>query len=180
MYSEKNMNCIDFIFCCVTILKSIQFYFKLIGGVHMDKIESLMMSNLCRYKRLNEKKMEAVTHKYDLRKIDVDIIIFLANSGDKDTAKDIASTERFTKGHISQSVKRLTEKGFISTIQDKNDLRVQHLKLEEPARVVLGEMLKIKNSIDECVFNGVTEEERSVLKNVSAKMYDNITKELSK
>lgn len=145
----------------------------------MEKMESLMISNLCKYKRLNEKRMEAITGTYDLRKIDVDIIIFLANSGDKNTAKDIASTERFTKGHISQSVKRLVEKGFLSTIQDKKDLRVQHLILEEPAKNILKEMLKIKRSIDECVFDGVTEEERLVLKKVSAKMYDNIARELN-
>ncbi len=145
----------------------------------MEKMESLMISNLCKYKRLNEKRMEAITGKYDLRKIDVDIIIFLANSGDKNTAKDIASTERFTKGHISQSVKRLVEKGFLYTIQDKKDLRVQHLILEEPAKNILKEMLKIKRSIDECVFDGVTEEERLVLKKVSAKMYDNIARELN-
>ena len=146
----------------------------------MDKMESLMMGNLCKYKRLNEKKMEAITHKHDLRKIDVDIIIFLANSGEKDTAKDIAATERFTKGHISQSVKRLTEKGFLSISQDKKDLRVQHLHLEEPACKVLKEMLEIKNAIDSCVFKGVTAEEKQILKQVSKEMYDNITKELSK
>ncbi len=145
----------------------------------MEKMESLMISNLCKYKRLNEKKMESITGKYDLRKIDVDIIIFLANSADKDTAKDIASTERFTKGHISQSVKRLSEKGFLTAIQDKKDLRVQHLKLEEPAKNILREMLEIKSAIDKCVFNGVTEEEQKVLRKVSAKMYDNITRELN-
>lgn len=146
----------------------------------MEKIENLMMNNFCKYKRLNEKKFEDVTKRNGLRKIDAEIIIFLSNSGEKDTAKDISETERFTKGHISQSVKRLAEMGFISINQDKNDLRVQHLKLEKPAQDVLNEMIEIKNSIDSCLFAGVTEEEEEILRRVSTKMYENITNELER
>ncbi len=144
----------------------------------MINVESLMMENLFKYKRLNEKKLEIIAQKNDLRKIDMEIILFLAGSNEKDTAKDIAATEKFTKGHISQAVKRLVQKGFINTVQDKKDLRIQHLKLEKPAMKVFEEIVEVKKSIDECVFKGVTEEETQVLKDVSKKMFNNIMEEV--
>lgn len=49
----------------------------------------------------------------------MDIIICLATYKDMRTAKDIASMEMFTKGHISQSIKRLKERGYITVSQMK-------------------------------------------------------------
>ena len=40
----------------------------------MQEIESLMMLNLYKFRKLNERKLENVMKKYDLRKIDMDII----------------------------------------------------------------------------------------------------------
>ena len=92
----------------------------------MQEIESLMMLNLYKFRKLNERKLENVMKKYDLRKIDMDIIICLATYKDMRTAKDIASLEMFTKGHISQSIKRLKERGYIIVSQDENDMRMQN------------------------------------------------------
>ena len=145
----------------------------------MQDIESIMFTNVSRFKRLNERKMEMLMNKYDLRKIDVEIIIYLANCRDKNTAKDIASMEMFTKGHISQSVKRMHESGYINITQDEKDLRVQHLNLTDKAEVVLEEMMVIRKEMDECVFAGVTDEEMQVMRNVFNKMCDNIMNEMN-
>ncbi len=145
----------------------------------MENIESLMMSNFCRFKRLNEKKLEITSKKYDLRKIDMEIIVFLATNATKDTAKDIAGTERFTKGHISQSVKRLSEAGLLSSKQDDNDNRVQHLRLTEKAGEILNEMNKVKEEMETCIFSGITKQEMNTLRKIFDKMHDNVTKELN-
>ena len=144
----------------------------------MDNIESLMMNNFCRFKRLNEKKLEAISKKYDLRKIDMEIMVFLASSGEKNTAKDIAATERFTKGHISQSVKRLSESGLLSSRQDENDNRVQHLKLTEKTGQILNEMNKVKEDMEACIFSGITKQEMNTLRKIFVKIHDKVTKEL--
>ena len=145
----------------------------------MQDIESIMFTNVSRFKRLNERKMEMLMNKYDLRKIDVEIIIYLANCRDKNTAKDIASMEMFTKGHISQSVKRMHESGYINITQDEKDLRVQHLTLTDKAEAILEEMMVIRQEMDKCVFAGVTDEEMQVMRNVFNKMCDNIMNEMN-
>lgn len=144
----------------------------------MRDMESMIQNNMCRYKRLNERKIEKVMHKYNLRKIDLEIMIYLNSCGDKDTARDIAATEMFTKGHISQSIKRMRELGYIEVRQDKDDLRVQHLKLARGARRILDDMKVVRHEIESCVFAGVTEEEKVVLQRILEKIYKNISNEM--
>lgn len=146
----------------------------------MQDIESIMFSNMSKFKRLNERRFNILMKKYDLRKIDMEIIIYLDNCKDADTASDIAATEMFTKGHISQSVKRLNENGYLNIMQDKKDLRVQHLKLSEAADEILKEMISERNEIEKCVFAGITDEEMDMLRSVFSRMCENIMQEINK
>ena len=140
----------------------------------MQEIESLMMINLNKFRKLNERKLENVMKKYDLRKIDMDIIICLATYKDMRTAKDIASMEVFTKGHISQSIKRLKERGYITVSQDENDMRMQILEVSESTKAIINEVSAIKDALEKSVFDGVTEEELETMKEVFRKICGNI------
>lgn len=140
----------------------------------MQEIESLMMINLNKFRKLNERKLENVMKKYDLRKIDMDIIICLATYKDMRTAKDIASMEMFTKGHISQSIKRLKERGYITVSQDEKDMRMQNLQVSENAKSIIHEVCAIKDALEKSVFDGVTEEEIETMKEVFRKICTNI------
>ncbi|MCM1272443.1 MAG: MarR family transcriptional regulator [Clostridium sp.] len=144
----------------------------------MQEIESMMMVNLNKFRKLNEQRLESIMEKYDLRKIDMEIIIYLHNFENVKTAKDIAATEMFTKGHISQSVKRLKEREYITVTQDISDLRVQNLQITDKVLPVLEEIDRIKADMEACVFSGVTGEEIAVMKTVFDKMCDNINKML--
>lgn len=144
----------------------------------MCEMESIIFTNLSKFKKLYEKKLCKIYEKYDLRKIDMEIVVYLGNCGSEDTARDIANTNMFTKGHISQSIKRLAELGFVEINQDKNDKRVQHLKLTENVRPMIEELKKEKDNVATCVFAGITEEENQMLARIFDKMCANIMKEM--
>lgn len=146
----------------------------------MPDMDAIIQDNMYRYKRMNERKLEKIMQKYDLRRIDVEIMIYLKSCGVRDTAKDIAATGMFTKGHISQSVKRMREMGYVNIVPDNSDMRVQHLSLTKGADRVLKDMLAVKQEIEQCVFAGVTEEEQRLLQIVMQKICDNISRELDK
>ena len=145
----------------------------------MCEMESILFTNLSRFKKLYEKKLCCIYEKYDLRKIDMEIVVYLANCGNEDTARDIANTNMFTKGHISQSVKRLSDLGFISINPDAKDMRVQHLKLTDNVRPLLKELKEEKDKVASIVFAGVTEEESKVVRQVFDKMCENIMKDMN-
>lgn len=140
----------------------------------MQEIESLMMINLNKFRKLNEQKLEKIMKKYDLRKIDMDIIICLSTYKDMKTAKDIASMEMFTKGHISQSIKRLKKMGYITDSQDENDMRVHNLKVLPSTKPVIEEICEIKKELEESVFCGITDEELKLLSDTFNKICNNI------
>ena len=110
----------------------------------------------------------------------MEIVVYLANCGEEDTARDIANTNMFTKGHISQSVKRLSDMNFINVEQDEKDMRVQHLKLTENVKPLLDELLAQKTKIQQCVFAGITESESKVMDKVLKKICNNIMNEMEK
>lgn len=141
----------------------------------IHEMDEIILSNMHKYKRINERKLEEVLHKYGLRRIDVEILVFLKNGKNKDTAKDIAETGMFTKGHISQSIKHMRELGFVDVIQDKNDLRVQHIIPRKKAKKVLDELIIIKSDIEERVFAGINDEERAFMQTIMEKIYENIS-----
>lgn len=143
-------------------------------------IDAIMQNNMYRYKRLNERKIEKVMHKYNLRKIDLEIMIYLNNCGDRDTAKDIAATEMFTKGHISQSVSRMREFGYVEVKPDKKDLRLQHLRLTRSARKILDDITSVKQEVEKQAFAGITEDEKKIMHIILQKINHNISAELDK
>ena len=146
----------------------------------MCEIESILFTNLSKFKKLYEKKLCVIYENYNLRKIDMEIVVYLANCGKEDTAKDIANTNMFTKGHISQSVKRLNDLGYVSIVQDTKDMRVQHLKLTDKVRPMLKELKTEKDKVAERVFAGITEEEYRMMKQVFDKMCANIMDDMQR
>ena len=143
--------------------------------VDMQDMDEIILGNMYKYKRLNERKIEEVLNKYGLRKIDVEILIFLDSAKEKDTAKDIAETGMFTKGHISQSIKHMKELGLIAVNQDEIDLRVWHIKLKRSAKKVLDDMQVVKADMEQAVFAGITDEEKLVMQEIMKKIYNNIS-----
>ena len=144
----------------------------------MCEMESIIFTNLSKYKKLYEKKLCRIHENYDLRKIDMEIIVYLANCGEEDTARDIANTNMFTKGHISQSVKRLCEMEYVTVKHDEKDMRIQHLKLTDKVSPLLNELLAEKEAMEKSVYAGVTEDEFKVMKQVFDKMCSNIMSEM--
>ena len=57
--------------------------------------------------------MASVCEKYDLRKLEYDILLFLYHNPKYHTAADIVRIRKSTKSHVSTALKVLEEKGFI-------------------------------------------------------------------
>lgn len=116
--------------------------------------------------------------RYDLRKIDVEILTYLHFCGERNTASDIQKLGLFTKGHISQSLERLSQAQLVYTEHDSHDRRVVHISIGEKAIPIVQEARQLKWEIFERVFRGITDEEKEVLNEVARKVWNNIEEEL--
>ena len=63
-------------------------------------------------KRIMEYAYGERMEDFGLRKVEVDILYFIAHAGNKDTARDIINAQHISKAHISKSVDNLRQKGY--------------------------------------------------------------------
>lgn len=129
-------------------------------------------------KKLMAKKTEPIIEKYDLRPVELDILVFLHNEKFYDTAKAIMKKKRFSKAHISKSVDNLHKKGYIDISGDKNDHRLMHITLTEKSAQVIEEALVVYQQCRTAVLNGVSEQEFAVLDDIASRILNNISDEL--
>lgn len=129
------------------------------------------------FKKLYEKMSNLITEKYGLHKVEIEILLFLKR-GAGDTAKDIAENKFFSKAHISHAIDHLTECGYLVGKPDGQDRRCVRLVLTEEAEPVCRELLKMRECLMDAVYQGITEEERRVMRQVAKKIAHNISREL--
>ena len=129
-------------------------------------------------KKLLEKKSMPIMQKYDLRKVELDILSFFSiQEREGDTAKDIMLTKRISKAHVSKSVDNLKRRGYISLEEDKNDRRI-HISLTEEGNQVLQEFTEVRKRCKEILFQNITKEEMYLMIQVMEKMQRNVNEEL--
>ena len=67
-------------------------------------------------KRLYQEKLEPVCSEYSLTRMEMNILLFLANNPAYDTATDIVEVRHLTKSHVSASVKTLQARGYLQRV----------------------------------------------------------------
>ncbi|MEG2770220.1 MAG: MarR family winged helix-turn-helix transcriptional regulator [Oscillospiraceae bacterium] len=108
--------------------------------------------------------------KYNLTQNEVDILLFLKNNQNFDTANDIVKIRGIAKSHVCKSVTNLTQIGFIEEIKDEQDRRRIHLIiLPKAEKVVLEAKIFFK-----IIHNGITPEETKALQSAYTKISNNI------
>jgi len=131
------------------------------------------------FRKLYERMTNEVSARCGLARMELDILMFLAENPDLDTAKDIVEFKYLAKSGISKAIDILVKKGYLDVIQDPDDRRVFHLQLKEAADAVIDAMTDVQGRLADIIFRGITPDEIKVLRNLSAKISFNINRELS-
>lgn len=129
-------------------------------------------------KKLIEKKCAPMIEKYDLRPVELDILVFLKQSEKADTAKDIMHSRHISKAHISKSIENLRTRGYVQVYEDGQDHRIVHISLTEKAKDAVSGIQEVYQSCRRVMMQNVTLEEIEVLQRVIGKMQESISKEL--
>lgn len=138
------------------------------------------LMNIRRIMKLHEGMLKQICAKYDLSLMEANIISFLYNNPEKDTAGDIVELRMFSKGNVSQGVELLAGKGLILRIADKEDRRKVHLSLSEKTVSITEEMEQGKLAFQEELFSGFSEDDKKTLENLSRRIMENTEKALKR
>lgn len=138
------------------------------------------LMNIRRIMKLHEGMLKQICAKYDLSLIEANIISFLHNNPEKDTAGDIVELRMLSKGNVSQGVELLAGKELLLRIPDKEDRRKVHLSLSEKAFPITEEIELGKRIFQDELFSGFSEEDKKILENLSRRIMENTEKALKR
>jgi len=122
------------------------------------------------------KALEPLCRKWELTRNELDILLFLYNNPEFDRAADIVSRRGIAKSHVSMSVASLEERGALTRRFDPTDRRQAHLELTELGQEIAGEARAVQHSYFSGLYQGVTEEELEIWREITQKVCDNIEK----
>ena len=87
-----------------------------------------------------------------------DILMFLANNPDYNTARDIVEIRRLKANLVSMNVEKLVQEGFLERIPDAKDRRKNVLICTENAKPVIEKGRQLQKDFFESLFSGIDED----------------------
>ena len=124
--------------------------------------------------KLYEKTMKTVCTAHALTMVETDIIAFLKNNPQKDTAADIVELRMLSKGSVSKGVEALIQKELIRRYPDAEDRRRLHLKLTDRSEPILTDIERAQTEFWNTVFKGFSEEELEIHERLKTHMFENV------
>lgn len=114
-----------------------------------------------------------VCEKYQLTQMEYDILIFLHNNPQHNTAAEIVKIRKSTKSHVSSSLKSLEGRGLVERIQSSDNKKHIEIVLLEEAAPIIEDGIKTQKEFAKTILQGLTEEERHICAEVFNKICKN-------
>ena len=113
-----------------------------------------------------------VCDRYELTQMEYDILMFLYNNPQNNTAAEIVRIRKSTKSHVSSSLKKLENKGLIKRKQSKDNKKHIEIVLLDDAALIVDAGLNAQKQFAKNVLSGLTEE-KQVCINIFDKICNN-------
>lgn len=114
-----------------------------------------------------------VCEKYQLTQMEYDILIFLHNNPQHNTAAEIVKIRKSTKSHVSSSLKNLENRGLVERIQSADNKKHIEIVLLEKAVPIIEEGIKVQKEFAKTLLQGLSEEEKRICVEVFNKICKN-------
>ena len=114
-----------------------------------------------------------VCDRYELTQMEYDILMFLYNNPQHNTAADIVRYRKSTKSHVSTSLKVLEEKGLIERRIDKDNKKRVEIYILDSADDIIKDGIRVQKQFAKDMFNGLTDDEIALCKQIFKKICNN-------
>ena len=115
------------------------------------------------FKKFYTSQFIPIMEKTGLSMREVEVMLFLANTPEYDTARDITEFRGLSKSQVSQAVDLLVAEGLLLRTPDQADRRVIHLSITEAATPLTKELLSVQTHCIQQLLTGLTEEQTTQL-----------------
>ena len=119
-----------------------------------------------------------VCERYQLTQMEYDILMFLHNNPQNNTAAEIVKIRKSTKSHVSTSLKNLENKKLIERKQSEENKKHIEIFLLDKAELIVEEGINAQKQFAQNVLSGLTEEEKDMCIRVFNKICNNAEEHL--
>lgn len=126
-----------------------------------------------KFRKLVEYTFSDIRTKYDLRQIEIEVLLYLFNHPGSNSSEVYRSLS-INKGHVSQAIFNLCNKGFLTSEQDKNDRRYVTFSITDLGRSLIKESTEVREATMRRLFDGISEEDLEAFRRINAKISENI------
>lgn len=116
------------------------------------------------------KAVTKTCQEYGLNHTCFDILIFLNNNPQYDTASQIETVRGIKKAMASVAVETLVSSGYLKRCPDETDRRIQHLKLTHKSKKVTAIGQELQDAFQDSLFSGLTAEEKNTYEQINKKI----------
>lgn len=114
-------------------------------------------------KRLYDQTVEPVARSHDITRMELDILLFLANNPSFDTAADMVERRQLTKSHVSTSIADLVAREFLERFFRDGNKKLVHLRLLDAASPIITEGRQAQQRFFAAILAGFTPEQSKLM-----------------
>lgn len=127
---------------------------------------------------LYQKLFHDLLRQYEMTQLEVDILLFLANNPDYDTAADLVKKRHLTKSHVSKSIDDLVKKGLIKRHYYADNHKVIHLRLTKASELIIAQGREIQNEFTQIIHQNISKQDMNTASMVLQTLVENAESEL--
>ncbi len=121
-------------------------------------------------KLLYRQAFEPLMARYDVNQLETDVVLFLHNNPDFDTAQSICDLRGLRKSNVLCAVEKLCARGWLARVRDEKNRRVVHLSLQEKASPFVAEAARVQRHVFARLGDGLTPEEKKLAESLMQKL----------
>ena len=132
------------------------------------------------FKELYRLVFEPYGEMYHLTETEMEILLFLRDDSVYNTARDICKMRGIAKSNVSNGIRMLERKGYVSIRIDEENRKIHRLSLTEKSRPIAAELWQIYEECQERILDGITKEEVKAVYSFFEKCDVNVLKEIDR
>lgn len=134
--------------------------------------------NGSQFQKLLEKDSARLLRKYNLKKIDLQMIKYIDRGTSYNTAKDLLELGIFKEEEIIQSLERLRKQNLIDLVEAESREESVGMHLTKAGETLWEQLQHSQQRVTEVLFKGMTEEQIKTFQRLSRNILANIEEEL--
>ena len=129
-------------------------------------------------KTLYAKCVGGVCGKHDITRIELDILLFLANKRMYDTATDIVEVRYLSKSQVSAAISHMEACGYLRKEYARDNRKTAHLRICDAAEQIVADGQAAQKRFFSIMLQGMTQEEMDGMKRCMDYIFNNINRYL--